>query len=421
MSAFVDQAAICVKGGSGGAGAVAARREAHVPRGGPDGGDGGDGGSVWLVADHNVSSLISFRDHPHRTAEDGRHGSGKKRHGPSGDDLEVKVPVGTVVKDRDGAVLADLKADGDRWLAAEGGRGGRGNASFLSNRRRYPAFAEQGERTEERWLTLEIRLMADVALVGLPNVGKSTLISVVSAAKPKIADYPFTTLEPNLGVVVLDDGRDFVLADIPGLIEGASDGKGLGFTFLRHIDRARILVFLVDLAEWDGTSVGDQLAILEHELSAYRPDLAERPRLVVGARCDLVPDLASPPAGVDLVVSSVARIGLGELVGRLADLVDEHAGTPIGLATPVVHRPAPEGVVVGRDPAGVYVVTGRPAVRAVALSDLGDHDALQEMHRRLDTSGVNRALSAAGASDGDLVRIGDVEFEFVSGDDFLGL
>ncbi len=245
MSQFVDECGLHVKGGDGGAGCVSFRREAHVPFGGPDGGDGGNGGDVWLVADHNVASLLAFRDHPFRRAEDGTHGSGKKRHGHSGADTEVAVPEGTVIRDQDGVVLADLVRHGDRLLAAAGGRGGRGNAKFLSNRRRAPAFAEQGEVGEERWLRMELKLLADVALVGFPSVGKSTLISVISAAKPKIADYPFTTLEPNLGVVRMDDGIEFVVADIPGLIEGASEGKGIGDRFLRHVERARVLTVLL--------------------------------------------------------------------------------------------------------------------------------------------------------------------------------
>src|SRR5271165_6496373 len=270
MSSFVDSAQLHAKAGDGGAGAVSFRREAHVARGGPDGGDGGSGGSVWLVADRNVASLYGFRDHPHRRAAKGTHGMGKGRHGKSGVDLDVPVPEGTIVHDAEGEVVADLTSAGDRWLAARGGQGGRGNARFLSNRRRAPSFAEQGELGEERWLDLELKLMADVALVGFPNAGKSTLISRVSAAKPKIADYPFTTLEPHLGVVRFDE-HEFILADIPGLVEGASEGKGLGHQFLRHIERARVLLIMLDLAPDDGREPAEQERILLTELGQHEP------------------------------------------------------------------------------------------------------------------------------------------------------
>src|SRR6202051_3783858 len=288
MSGFVDEAQLHVKAGDGGAGAVAFRREAHVDRGGPDGGDGGRGGNVWLVASHNPSSLPGFPDHPHRGAGDGGHGGGKKKHGARGADLEVPVPVGTRARGADGALLVDLAGAGDRWLAGEGGRGGRGNASFLTNRRRAPAFAEQGEKGHEQWYDLELALVADVALVGLPNVGKSTLISRISAARPKIADYPFTPLEPHLGVVRAGDASDFTVADIPGLVEGAAEGKGLGHRFLRPITRARVLVVLVELEPVTGTTPAEQLAVLLDELGRYQPDLLERPRVVVGSKADMV-------------------------------------------------------------------------------------------------------------------------------------
>jgi len=267
-SGFVDEAQLNVRGGDGGAGCVAFRREGPVVLGGPNGGDGGKGGDVWLVADRNVASLLAFRDHPHRRAGDGAHGKGKDLHGKRGGSMEVAVPEGTVATDLyTGELLADLAHHGDRWLAAAGGRGGRGNAKFLSNRRRAPSFAEQGEHGEERWMKLELKLMADVALVGFPNVGKSTLISVISAAKPKIADYPFTTLEPHLGVVRLDEHTEFVVADIPGLIEGASEGRGLGHRFLRHIERARVMCVMVDLA--GEVDPAEQQRILLDELGNY--------------------------------------------------------------------------------------------------------------------------------------------------------
>src|SRR3954451_13090949 len=286
MSSFVDLVQVNLRGGNGGAGAVSFRREAHVPKGGPDGGDGGSGGDVYLLADRNTASLLSYRDHPHRRAESGKHGSGNKRHGASGNDLVVTVPEGTQVKTRDGELLADLVSHGDRYLAARGGQGGRGNARFLSNARRAPGFAEQGEYGEEHWLRLEVKLLADAALVGFPNAGKSTLIAAMSAAKPKIADYPFTTLEPNLGVVRFRD-HEYVLADIPGLIEGAAEGKGLGHQFLRHVERARALVILLDLAAVDGTSPEEQERVLLRELGDYQPELLERPRLVLGSKADV--------------------------------------------------------------------------------------------------------------------------------------
>src|SRR5947209_577308 len=304
MSGFVDVAQLNVKGGDGGAGSVSFRREAHVPKGGPDGGDGGGGGDVWLRANRNVASLLAFRDHPHRKATSGKHGAGKKLVGKAGADLVVDVPEGTSVWSADGALLADLVRHGDRWLAARGGRGGRGNTRFLSNRRRAPSFAEQGEYGEERWLRLELRLMADAALVGFPNAGKSTLISAVSAAKPRIADYPFTTLEPHLGVVRFRD-HEFVLADIPGLIEGAAEGRGLGHQFLRHVERARVLVLLLDLADVEGRTPDEQEAVLLDELGRYEPELLERPRLVVGSKADVATAAFDRPDA--LAVSAVTR------------------------------------------------------------------------------------------------------------------
>ena len=274
MSGFVDEAQLNVRGGDGGAGCVSFRREGPVVYGGPNGGDGGDGGAVWLIADHNVASLVAFRDHPHRKGEDGVSGMGKDLHGRRGRDLEVKVPEGTIVREMySGEILADLRNHGMRWMAIPGGQGGRGNARFLTNKRRAPKFAEQGEHGPERWLKLELKLMADVALVGYPNAGKSTFISAVSAAKPKIANYPFTTLEPHLGVVRVDADSEFVIADIPGLIEGASEGRGLGHQFLRHIERARVLCILADLVSMEGVAPEQQVDVLLHELAAYRPEI----------------------------------------------------------------------------------------------------------------------------------------------------
>ncbi|HEV7722409.1 MAG TPA: GTPase ObgE, partial [Iamia sp.] len=396
MSGFVDEAQLNVRGGDGGAGAVSIRREAHVPLGGPDGGNGGDGGSVWLVADHNVASLLAFKDHPHRRAGSGTHGSSKRKNGRSGEDNVVHVPPGTIVRAQDGALLADLVHTGDRWQAARGGQGGRGNASFLSNRRRAPNFAEQGEAGEQRWLELELKLMADVALIGFPNVGKSTLISRISAAKPRIADYPFTTLEPNLGVVRVDDGREIVVADIPGLIEGASEGKGLGLQFLRHVERARALVVLLDLAPVAMAPPAEQARVLLAELGAFRPDLLDRPRLVLGSRADMAeggtPD-AVEGVDVDLIVSAVTGAGLPHLVGAMVRIVDEARAAEAVTDGFVVHRPAPSGVSVVRDEDGTLRVVGRPAERTVSLSDVTTAEAQAYITDRLERLGVPKALA----------------------------
>jgi GTP-binding protein len=405
VSAFVDEAQIHVKAGDGGAGSISFRREAHVAKGGPDGGDGGHGGSVWLVADRNTASLYGFRDHPHRRAGSGTHGMGKGRHGKAGADLEVPVPEGTVVRDASGEVVADLVSEGDRWLA---GRGGRGNARFLSNRRRAPSFAEQAELGEERWLDLELKLMADVALVGFPNAGKSTLISRISAAKPKIADYPFTTLEPHLGVVRFDE-HEFVVADIPGLIEGASEGRGLGHRFLRHIERARALVVLLDLDPADGRAPAEQERILLEELRRYQPELATRPQLVVGSKAD-----AAAP-GIEWEgerFSALTGDGLRHLLGGMATIVEAARAEMPRRDRFVVHRPEPTGVSVQRAPDGGWVVLGRAAQRAVALSDLTNAEALAYAQGRLRGLGVDRALARAGARSGDRVHIGGFEFDY---------
>ena len=409
QSAFVDEVQVNLRGGDGGAGAVGFRREAHVPKGGPDGGDGGSGGDVLLRADRNTASLLSFRDHPHRRAASGKHGSGQKRHGARGAELIVTVPEGTVVRSREGAVLADLVGHGDTYLAARGGEGGQGNARFLSNARRAPSFAEQGEYGEEHWLRLEVKLLADAALVGFPNAGKSTLISAVSAAKPKIAAYPFTTLEPHLGVVRFGE-HEFVLADIPGLIEGAADGRGLGHTFLRHVERARVLVLLLDLASADEREPAEQERILLEELGRYRPELLERPRLVVGSKADV--------ATFDFEgerLSAVTRDGLDRFLGILATMIERARAEEPESEGFVVLRPQETGFSIVRDDDGAFRVTGRPAERVVAMADLTNLEALAYVHERFRRMGVERALARAGAHEGDTVRIGPVELEYVEG------
>ena len=410
MSSFVDECGINVCAGDGGAGVVSFRREAHVSRGGPDGGDGGDGGNIWIEADHNVASLLAFRDHPHRRAKSGTHGSGAKRHGRSAEELIIKVPEGTTIYELEGEqVLADLSHDGDRWLAVRGGRGGRGNARFLSNKRRAPTFAEQGEEGEEKWLRMELRLLADVALVGFPNSGKSTFISKISAAKPRIADYPFTTLEPNLGVVQTPGIPEFTVADIPGLIEGASEGKGLGHQFLRHIERASILLVLLDLSQTSELSPEMQQTVLENELSSYRPELLSRPRLVVGSRSDM---------GVETLqfngqkISSITGDGVKEVLYQIAGLIEEvRSNRPVS-STRILHQPEPEGIQVEKVDENTWEIRDRELVRIANLNDLSNPDASAYLQDRFKNMGVDRALIRAKVKKGEIVKIGKLEFEY---------
>jgi GTP-binding protein len=319
------------------------------------------------------------------------------------------VPEGTVVKTRSGELAADLVGHGERYVAARGGRGGRGNASFLSNARRAPSFAEQGEYGEEHWLRLEVKLLADAALVGFPNAGKSTLISAVSAAKPRIAGYPFTTLEPHLGVVRFD-GHELVLADIPGLVEGAAEGRGLGHTFLRHVERARVLVLLLDLASVEDRSPNEQEHVLVDELARYRPDLLERPRLVVGSKADV-----ATAAFDGMKISAVTRAGLPQFLGTLATMVEEARAAEPADEGFVVHRPRESGFGIVRDDDGAFRVTGRAAERVVAMADLTNPEAVAYVQDRFRKMGVERALVRAGAHEGDTVRIGSIELEYVEG------
>jgi GTP-binding protein len=308
-------------------------------------------------------------------------------------------------------VLADLTNHGDRWLAAGGGRGGRGNARFMANRRKAPSFAEQGEKGEERWLKLELKLIADVALVGFPNAGKSTLISVISAAKPKIAAYPFTTLEPNLGVVRIDNVTEFVVADIPGLIEGAAEGKGLGHQFLRHVERARVLCILIDLAPVDDTSPQAQLDILLRELESYDPQLLERPRVIVGTKTDSATvEMVEEWDG--MLISAITNQGLRELVGRLASIVHSARQELPVLEGRVILKPESEGSWVEKLGNGGFRVHGRKAERTVHLNDVTTPEAMSYIEERLKKLGVPRLLARAGAVTGDVVWIGDFSFDY---------
>ncbi len=412
MSAFVDEAQLNLRGGDGGAGCVSMRREGPVAMGGPNGGDGGKGGDVWLVASHNVASLVAFKDYPHRNAGSGVHGLGQDMHGKRGEDLVITVPEGTVVRDLyTGELLADLVGHGDRWMAVAGGRGGRGNAKFLSNSRRAPMFAEQGEEGEQRWFRLELKLMADVALVGFPNAGKSTFISVISAAKPKIANYPFTTLEPHLGVVRMDDQSEFVVADIPGLIEGAAEGKGLGHQFLRHIERARALCLLVDLVNEDGLSPEEQERVLLKELGEYRGELLDRPRIVVGTKADATVEELDGWTG--LRMSAATGEGVQGIVYRLADLVKEARAEAPEREGFVILRPEPVGFLLERLEEHEFRLSGKEVERVVALNDVTMHESLSFIDMRLKRLGVTRALQRAGAQEGDVIHIGAFSFDYV--------
>jgi GTP-binding protein len=408
---FVDRVKVHLRAGNGGAGVVAYQRTKGRPKGKPQGGNGGSGGDVIVEADPSVATLLRYQRQPHHRATDGTHGEGDLRHGRGGEDLVIPVPLGTIITDEEGTVLADLVEPGHRLVAVKGGRGGRGNAAFVSPKLRAPAIAEQGEYGPEGWFTLELKLAADAALIGFPNAGKSTLISTVSAAKPKVADYPFTTLQPHLGVVAVDE-REFVLADIPGLIEGAADGKGLGLEFLRHVERARVLVILLDPSPLQSEPVEDQLRILLNELERYLPELVERPRLVVVSKADL-PEASEAARKVPeaMLVSAATRSGLDRFLHATADLVDQALKASPDRPGFVLHRPLLVDLDVRRE-GNVWVVEGQSARRAVAFADLTVPAAARMASQRLARIGVDRALLEAGAEPGDDVRIGDLVFEF---------
>jgi GTP-binding protein len=429
-----DRARIFVQAGAGGHGSVSFRREAHVPRGGPDGGDGGRGADVVLVCDDSLRDLQAFRRRGHWKAARGGHGEGSNRHGASPSALEVRVPPGTVVEDAERGVRWDLVAPGQRAVVARGGSGGRGNRHFTTPTRQAPRFAERGLEGEEGWLDLRLKLLADVGLIGLPNAGKSSLIARLTRAAPKIADYPFTTLEPVLGT--LDSGeRQLVIADIPGLIEGASEGAGLGHEFLAHIERTRLLVHVLDLAPVDGSDPAANFDVVEAELSGHGGGLAELPRILALSKADLVPAEAAEAARSDwatrlgervlevAVTSSATGAGLEELAGAIARHVPEEAVVPPAeaeaLAEHRVYRPgAGDSYSVERAADGVFRVTGRGIERLIARHDLANEEALRYIEDRLRGLGVIRALEAAGFQPGDDVEIAGVVFELDPGAPF---
>jgi GTP-binding protein len=410
--AFVDEVVLHVRSGRGGDGSASMHSEPYKARGGPDGGDGGDGGDVILEVQQGVHDLSWLADHPHQRADGGASGRSAKRDGAAGQDLVVPVPDGTVAYDDDGLV-ADLVGEGSRVVVARGGRGGRGNARLASSHNRAPRIAEPGEGAEERTLRLELRTVADVGLVGLPNAGKSTLLARMTAARPKIADYPFTTLTPNLGVAGGDADR-FVVADVPGLIEGAASGKGLGHRFLRHIVRCRALVLVVDLSAADPAA---DLAVLRAELTAYDPDLGERPAIVAGTKADLVdePERVAGSLGGDVViVSAMTGLGIETFLERVGLLAKQAAVAQPHRKPTVVLRPGRPRFTVTRRDDGSWEVRGPSVERWVAETDLDDDRQVARLQSRMKKEGIDRTLAERGAKPGDDVHIRGRVFEYVA-------
>jgi GTP-binding protein len=417
-----DQVKIYVRSGDGGDGAVAFRREKFVPRGGPAGGDGGNGGSVVLKVNPKINTLLPFQKRLHFRADAGQKGGGSDMTGRGASDLEIEVPPGTLVRDADtGELLADLVRPGDRLVVAKGGRGGKGNARFVSASNQAPRFAEKGEPGIERWLNLELKLIADVGIVGVPNAGKSTLLSVISNARPKIADYPFTTLEPNLGVVVYDD-LDLVFADIPGLIEGAHLGVGLGHAFLRHVQRTRLLIHLIDGASENPLADFSQI---NSELALFDENLAQKPQIVVMSKLDIPevrerwPEIDSALRGRGLeprAISAATRENVQTLIQhvfQLASSLPQATFQEAVEAAPVYELP-PEQVTfhISRDDSGAFHVRGQRIERAAAMTYWDSEEAILRFQNILETLGISAALEKAGVQVGDTVYIGDYELEW---------
>jgi GTPase len=419
---FTDRVRIFVKAGDGGAGALSFRREKYVPRGGPDGGNGGRGGAVVLEVSNQLNSLQDYRYKHHFAAPKGGRGGGSRKQGREGDDIVLLVPPGTVVKDDEGKTLADLVQAKQRLVVAKAGRGGRGNASFKTATRQTPRFAELGEPGESRWLWLELKLIADVGLVGLPNAGKSTLLSVATAARPKIADYPFTTLEPVLGVVAIDDEATFVMADLPGLIEGAHSGAGLGLEFLRHLERTRLLIHVVDASAGDRQTLWHDYDQVRHELKQYSAGLGRRPHLVALNKMDAVKDMSEVVAFRQKLVklrrrsfpiSAATREGVQDLLWASWRMLERRQARALPEPLPAlkVYRgpSSAEPFTIERVDGG-FDVSGEQLERLVAMTDMTNPEGLAHFQRRLDRWGLNEALARHGARGGETVRISGVEF-----------
>lgn len=421
---FIDEAVIYVAGGDGGNGAVSFRRERGEPFGGPDGGRGGNGGHVILKAESGANTLIDFQFQRHYRAGRGAHGSGAQKHGANGRDRVVSVPPGTLVYDDEtGELLADLATPGQTFVVARGGRGGRGNKHFATATRRAPKFAERGDAGEHRRLRLELKLLAEVGLIGFPNAGKSTLISRLSAARPKIAEYPFTTLVPHLGAVRLEQGESFVVADIPGLIEGAHEGRGLGDRFLRHVERTAILVHVLDLSMPEDRDPVSDFHRLNNELAKYSAELAGRPQLVVLNKLDLPDARACLDLYADKLealgpplfpISAVTGEGIPALVGAMAEAVRtrrrEHPSpSPSPAAAPRRREP----LMVSQVEPGVWRISGAGVEKMTARFDLENFEAVRHLHKLLERMGVMEELVTQGAKEGDRVRIGEVELTYL--------
>lgn len=417
---FFDQVKIHVEAGAGGDGCVSFRREKYVPLGGPNGGNGGPGGNVYLESDRHLNTLINFKGRRHFKSGRGGHGQGKNKQGHKGEDISLPVPPGTTIRDAEtDELLADLKSAGDKVLVARGGRGGLGNAAFASPTNQAPRIAERGESGDSRWLILELKLLADVGIVGCPNAGKSTLLAAVSAARPKIADYPFTTLVPNLGMVSLDD-RDFVMVDIPGLIEGAHQGAGLGHDFLRHIERTRMLVHLLDGASEDALR---DLDSVNEELALFNPRLADKPQLVVLNKMDLpqaqelwplieeeMARRGVPACNISAATGSGVRQMLYQVLQLLEGLPEEPVVTPQETAVFRLQE-EDDGFTVSVEN-GVFRVAGRQLERLVARTDWRYDESVRRLHRALEGLGVTKALEEAGVQEGDTVYVGETELEW---------
>ncbi|EGI8995522.1 GTPase ObgE [Listeria monocytogenes] len=427
---FVDQVKIYVKAGNGGDGMVAFRREKFVPNGGPAGGDGGKGADVVFVVDEGLRTLVDFRFKRIFKAEHGEHGMSKSMHGRGAEDLVVKVPQGTIVKDIDtGEIIADLVAHGQRAVIAKAGRGGRGNKRFATPANPAPELSENGEPGQERNVQLELKVLADVGLVGFPSVGKSTLLSVVSAARPKIAAYHFTTIVPNLGMVDAGDGRSFVMADLPGLIEGASQGVGLGHQFLRHIERTRVIVHVIDMSGSEGRVPYEDYMAINNELEQYNLRLMERPQIIVANKMDM-PDAEEnlnefkTKIAEDIPVfpiSAVTKTGLRELLLAIADKLETTPEFPLNEILEqededtVLYKYVDEepDFEISREPDGTFVLSGAKIERLFTMTNFERDASISRFARQLRAMGVDEALRKRGAKDGDIVRLLDYEFEFM--------